>query len=414
MGTPPIRREEAPGPQGGGPLEGIRVLELGSLVAGPFAGRLLADMGAEVIKIETSDRPDPLRTWGQGEIDGHRLFWTVHARNKKCVTLNLRTPRGISIFKDMVAQSDAVIENFRPGTLENWGIGPDVLHQENPRLVIARISGYGQDGPDALKPGYASVAEGVSGFRAVNGYPGQLPPRIALSLGDSFAGMFAVHGILAALIRSRTTGEGDVIDVALTESCLALMESTIPDFDGAGVVRKPSGTRLDGIAPSNVYMSRDGLPVIIAANQDTVFARLCGVMDRPELAQDEKYADHVARGRHQDELDDIVATWASRQTASDIVRTLDEAGVVCGPVNTVAEVVNDPQLIHREMFVDHDDLRVGRKIKGPGIVPKFSSAKGSVRWAGRPEPGFDNDDVYRGLLGLDDQDIKELTDSEVI
>ncbi|MGC0239433.1 CaiB/BaiF CoA transferase family protein [Arthrobacter sp. SD76] len=413
MGTLPIRREAAPRPQGG-PLEGIRILELGSLVAGPFAGRLLADMGAEVIKIETSDRPDPLRTWGQGEIDGHRLFWTVHARNKKCVTLNLRTPRGISIFKDLVAQSDAVIENFRPGTLEKWGIGPQVLLQENPRLVLARVSGYGQDGPDALKPGYASVAEGVSGFRSVNGYPGQLPPRIALSLGDSFAGLFAVQGILAALIRARSTGEGDVVDVALTESCLALMESTIPDFDGAGVVRKPSGTRLDGIAPSNVYMSLDGLPVIIAANQDTVFARLCAVMGRPELALDARYADHVSRGRHQDELDDIVAQWASGQNASDIVRLLDEAGVVCGPVNTVAEVMSDPQLIHREMFVDHEDLRVGRAIKGPGLVPKFSSAKGSIRWAGRPEAGFDNDDVYRGLLGLNDQEIKELTDSEVI
>lgn len=413
MGTS-LHRTGEPSPTQNGPLEGIRILELGSLVAGPFAGRLLADMGAEVIKIETSDRPDPLRTWGQGEIDGHRLFWTVHARNKKCVTLNLRTPRGITIFKDLVAHSDAVIENFRPGTLEKWGIGPGVLLEENPRLVIARVSGYGQDGPDALKPGYASVAEGVSGFRAVNGYPGQLPPRIALSLGDSFAGMFAAQGILAALIRSRSTGEGDIIDVALTESCLALMESTIPDFDGAGVVRKPSGTRLDGIAPSNVYVSLDGLPVIIAANQDTVFARLCAVMGRPDLALDEKYTDHVARGRHQDELDDIVAQWAAGQTASDIVRLLDAAGVVCGPVNTVAEVMKDPQLIHREMFVDHEDLRVGRKIKGPGVVPRFSNAKGSVRWAGRPEPGFDNNDIYRGLLGLDAQELKELTDSEVI
>jgi formyl-CoA transferase len=414
MGTPvPLRPGVPPAPQNG-PLEGIRVLELGSLVAGPFAGRLLADMGAEVIKIETSDRPDPLRTWGQGEIDGHRLFWTVHARNKKCITLNLRTPRGISIFKDLVARSDAVIENFRPGTLEKWGIGPDVLREVNPRLVIARVSGYGQDGPDALKPGYASVAEGVSGFRAVNGYPGQLPPRIALSLGDSFAGMFAVHGILAALIRAISTGKGDVIDVALTESCLALMESTIPDFDGAGVVRKPSGTRLDGIAPSNVYVSGDGLPVIIAANQDTVFARLCQVMGRPDLIRDEKYKDHVARGRNQDELDDIVAHWAAGQKAPELVRLLDAAGVVCGPVNTVAEVMKDPQLVHRHMFVDHDDLRIGRKIKGPGVVPRFAEAKGSVRWAGRPEPGFDNSDVYRGLLGLDDDELKELTDSEVI
>jgi formyl-CoA transferase len=405
---------EAPEAIGAGPLAGIRVLELGTLVAGPFAGRLLADMGAEVIKIETPDRPDPLRTWGQGEVDGHRLFWTVHARNKKCITLNLRTPQGVELLKELAAKSDVIVENFKPGTLENWGIGPAVLHGINPRLVIARVSGYGQDGPDAHKPGYASVAEGISGFRALNGYPGQLPPRIALSLGDSFAGMFAVQGVLAALVRRQQSGRGDVVDVALTESCLALLESTIPDYDGAGVVRQPSGTRLDGIAPSNVYMSRDGLPVIIAANQDTLFARLCRAMNCPELATDPRYVDHVSRGINQDSLDELVGEWARTYDAAELLKFLDEAGVVNGPVNTIAEVVRDPQLRHRGMFVEHDDERLGRSVLGPGVVPKFAGSPGSVRWAGRATPGYDNADVYGGLLELDPETLGGLSGQRII
>jgi formyl-CoA transferase len=397
-----------------GTLAGIRVLELGTLIAGPFAGRLLADMGAEVIKIETPDRPDPLRTWGQGHVDGHRMFWTVHARNKKCVTLNLRTPRGVEMLKELARQSDVVIENFKPGTLEKWGIGPDVLQDLNPGLVIARVSGYGQDGPDAHKPGYASVAEGISGFRALNGYPGQLPPRIALSLGDSFAGMFAVQGVLAALVQRAATGRGDIIDVALTESCLALLESTIPDYDGGGVVRQPSGTRLEGIAPSNLYLSRDELPVIIAANQDTVFARLCGIMGCPGLAEDPRYVDHVSRGANQDSLDKLVGAWARTHDAVDLVKLLDDAGVVSGPVNTVAEVVKDPQLQFRQMFVEHKDERLGRSVLGPGVVPKFAGAPGEVRWAGRATPGYDNDAVFKELLHLDEAAMSKLADQQII
>lgn len=399
---------------GEGPLAGIRVLELGTLVAGPFAGRLLADMGAEVIKIEAPDRPDPLRTWGQGQVDGHRVFWTVHARNKKCITLNLRTPRGINILKQLVTQFDVLIENFRPGTLEKWGMGPETLLELNPRLVVVRISGYGQDGPDAHKAGYASVAEGISGFRSLNGYPGQLPPRIALSLGDSFGGMFAVHGVLAALVQRERTGCGDVIDVALTESCLALLESTIPDYDAAGIIRQPSGTRLDGIAPSNVYLSSDDQPIIIAANQDTLFARLCSVMGEPDLATDSRYIDHVSRGKNQDELDAIIAAWAGTRTSEEIVDALGAAGVVCGPVNTVADIMKDPQLRFREMFIAHDDERIGRSILGPGIVPKFNFNPGSVRWAGRARPGYDNTSVYSDLLALNQAEIDSLVLEHII
>ena len=291
------------------------MLELGTLIAGPFAGRLLGDMGADVIKVEPPGAPDPLRTWGQAEVDGHHVFWTVHARNKRAITLDLRRPRGRELFLDLVEKSDIVVENFRPGTLEKWNLGYDVLSQRNSGIILVRVSGYGQTGPDAHKAGYASVAEAASGLRHLNGFPGGPPPRLALSLGDSLAGMFGAQGALAALYRRSVTGHGQVVDVALNESCLAVQESTIPDYDVGGVVRGPSGTRLEGIAPSNIYRSADGSWVVIAANQDTVFARLCQAMGRPELAGDDRFATHGARGRNQDELDKIIGAWAAERAA---------------------------------------------------------------------------------------------------
>jgi len=370
-----------------GPLDGIRVLELGTLIAGPFAGRLLGDMGADVIKIEPPGAPDPLRTWGQAEVDGHHVFWTVHARNKRAITLNLRRPRGRELFLDLVDKSDIVVENFRPGTLEKWKLGYDVLSQRNSRIILVRVSGYGQTGPDAHKAGYASVAEAVSGLRHLNGFPGGPPPRLALSLGDSLAGMFGAQGALAALYRRSVTGHGQVVDVALTESCLAVQESTIPDYDAGGVVRGPSGTRLEGIAPSNIYRSADGSWVVIAANQDTVFARLCQAMGHPELATDDQFATHGARGRNQDELDKII---------------------------TVADVVKDPQLRARGMLVEHHDERLGRPVLGPGITPVLSESPGSVRNAGSAHPGQHNDDVYIGLLGRTTDELDQLRTEGVL
>ena len=305
-----------------GPLDGIRVIEVGTLISGPFAGRLLGDMGAEVIKVEPPGQPDPLRTWGQAELNGHHFFWTVHARNKKAVTLNLRVAEGRELFLDLVERSDIIVENFRPGTLEKWGLGYDVLRERNRGIILVRVSGYGQTGPEAHKAGYASVAEAASGLRYMNGFPGGPPPRLALSLGDSLAGMFAAQGALAALYRRTVTGEGQVVDAALTESCLAVQESTIPDYDVGGVVRGPSGTRLEGIAPSNIYRTADGSWVVIAANQDTVFRRLCAAMGRPELATDERFVNHVARGHNQDELDTIIGDWASQRSPDDIISTL--------------------------------------------------------------------------------------------
>jgi formyl-CoA transferase len=397
-----------------GALDGIRVLELGTLISGPFAGRLLGDMGAEVLKIELPTSPDPLRTWGQAELDGHHFFWTVHARNKKAITLDLRTPRGRELFLELVDRSDVIVENFRPGTLEKWNLGYDVLRERNKGIILVRVSGYGQTGPDAGKAGYASVAEAASGLRHMNGFPGGPPPRLALSLGDSLAGMFAAQGALAALYRRSVTGVGQVVDTALTESCLAIQESTIPDYDVGGVVRGPSGTRLEGIAPSNIYQSANGSWVVIAANQDTVFRRLCAAMGRPELAVDERFADHVARGRNQDELDAIIGAWAAQRQPAEIIDTLSEAGVISGPINTVAEVVTDPQLQARGMIADHFDERIGRNVKGPGIVPVLSESPGSVRRAGSARPGQHNDEVYSGLLGLSGEDVAALREDGVL
>ncbi|HKT05820.1 MAG TPA: CoA transferase [Rugosimonospora sp.] len=383
-----------------GPLAGLRVLELGTLIAGPFAARLMADMGADVIKVEAPDRPDPLRQWGQAS-GRYRYLWAVHARNKRCVTLDLRTGRGRALLLDLVSVSDVVVESFRPGTLERWRLGYDELAAVNPGVVLARVSGYGQTGPLAARAGYASVAEALSGLRHLTGYPGQPPPRLSFSLGDSLAGLFAYQGILAALLARRRTGRGQVVDTALTEACLAILESVVPDYDQTGYVRGPSGTRLDGVAPSNLYRAADDRWVVVAANQDTVFRRLAQLMDRPELADDARYATHAARGAHQDELDALVGDWVATLPAADIVERCNAAGVVAGPVHTVADVVREPHFIDRGLFVPHpgDD---GSRVLGLDALPRLSLTPGRVRWAGPAVPGAHNKEVFTELLGLDD------------
>lgn len=396
-----------------GALEGVRVLEVGTLIAGPFASRLLGDQGADVVKVEAPDRPDPLRTWGQVHEDGQGFFWTVHARNKRCITLDLRADRGQQVFLRLVDSADVVIESFRPGTLERWGLGYDVLARTNPGLVLARVSGYGQTGPMAQQPGYASVAEARAGMRYVTGFPGQPPVRMALSLGDSLAGMFAAQGILAALVARARTGRGQVVDAALTDACLAVTESMVPDYDRAGHVRQPSGTRLDAIAPSNSYPTADGTFVIIAANQDTLFRRLCTAMDREELAADERFASHGARARHQDDLDELIGAWSRGLAADVVIARCTAAGVVVGPVATVADVVADPQFQARDMLVAHHDLRVGADVLGPGITPRLSDTPGAVRWAGPPAPGSHNDEVY-AELGLTADELAALREDGVI
>jgi formyl-CoA transferase len=405
-------RRETAGP---GPLAGVRVLELGMLLAGPFTGRLLGDMGAEIIKVEPPGKPDPLREWGKARYKGRSLWWGVQSRNKKCVTLDLRTGKGQELLLELVRQSDVVVENFRPGTLEKWNLGWDELQEANPGLVLCRVSGYGQTGPYAPRAGFASVAEAMGGLRYLNGFPGEPPPRLHLSLGDSLAGMFAAQGILAALYRRDVLGgrRGQVIDVSLLESCFALLESTVPEYDRLGIVRGPGGTGLKGVAPSNIFKSRDDKWMVIAANADNVFRRLCAAMGSPELAEDERFSTHLARGEHQEEIEAIVAEWAGGLDALEIDRVLNEAGVICGPIYTIADIFEDRHFRARDMLVEHEDPEFGTYL-GPGIVPKFSDTPGEVRWSATWEHGSHNREVFGGLLGLSDEALAELQEEGVL
>jgi formyl-CoA transferase len=415
MADPTVAAQPAGRETGGpGPLAGVRVIELGMLLAGPFTGRLLGDMGAEIIKIEAPGQPDPLREWGKARYEGRSLWWPVQSRNKKCCTLNLRTEKGQELLLELVKQSDVLTENFRPGTLEKWNLGPEQLWEANPRLVIARISGYGQTGPYAARAGFASVAEAMGGIRYINGFPGEPPPRIHISLGDSLAGMFAAQGILAALYRRDVGGgPGQVVDVSLMEACFALLESTVQEYDRLGIVRGPGGTGLKGVAPSNIFKSSDDAWIVIAANADAVFRRLCAAMGQPELADDPKYATHLARGDNQEELEGVVAAWAGRHTAEEIDRILNDAGVICGPIYTIAEIFEDEQFRARDMLVEHVDPEFGSYI-GPGIVPKFSGTPCDVRWSATWEEGSHNGDVYGGLLGLSDDELVRLKDEGIL
>ena len=411
---PAAERAEAAA-KGPGPLAGIRVVELGSLLAGPFTGRLLGDMGAEIIKVEPPGKPDPLREWGKARYKGRSLWWPVQSRNKMCVTLDLRRERGQELLLELAKRSDVVVENFRPGTLEKWNLGWAELSDANPALILCRVSGYGQTGPYAPRAGFASVAEAMGGMRHLNGFPGEPPPRMHLSLGDSLAGMFAAQGILAALYRRDALGgeKGQVVDVSLMESCFALLESTVTEYDRLGIVRGPGGTGLKGVAPSNIFRSRDEKWIVIAANADNVFRRLCAAMGQPELADDERFSTHLARGERQEELEGIVAEWAGRHDAEEIDRTLNEAGVICGPIYTIADIFEDEHFRAREMLVEHEDPEFGAYL-GPGIVPKFSGTPGRVRWSATWEPGSHNREVYCDLLGLSDEAFAELAEEGVL
>ncbi len=398
-----------------GPLAGVRVIELGTLLAGPFTGRLLGDLGAEIIKVEDPGRPDPIREWGKARYEGHSLWWPVQSRNKKCITLDLRSERGQELLLELVRVADVVTENFRPGTLERWNLGFERMQEVNPGVILARVSGYGQTGPYAERAGFASVAEAMGGLRHINGFPGEPPPRIHISLGDSLAGMFAAQGILAALYWRDATGgrRGQVVDVSLLESSFALLESTVPEYDRLGIVRGPGGTGLKGVAPSNIFKSRDDKWMVIAANADNVYRRLCEAMGQPELAEDDRFATHLARGDNQEELERIVGAWAAQHDAAEIDLILNEAGVICGPIYTIADIFEDPQFHAREMLLEHVDPDFGRYI-GPGIVPKLSETPGTVRWSAPWEEGSHNREVFCGLLGLSDDDLAQLDSEGVI
>ncbi|CAN7485490.1 CoA transferase [Pseudarthrobacter oxydans] len=390
-----------------GPLSGVRVLELGSLIAGPFAGRQMADFGAEVIKVESPNRPDPMREWGRARVKDHTLWWSVQSRGKKCVTMDLKVPRGRELFLELCKEADVILENFRPGTMEKLGLGPEELWKINPGLIIARVSGYGQTGPEASKPGYASVAEARSGLRHLNGYPDQPPPRTGISLGDSLGSLYALQGILLALYwRDARGGTGQVVDVSLVEACFSLLESAVPDFAASGIVPGPSGSGLKGIAPSNIFQSSDGKWVVIAANQDSVFVRLATAMGMPGLAEDPRYRDHAQRGRNQEELEGLIADWAAHYSAGELVSLLDGHGVPNSTVSTVEDIFEDPQLRARDMLVEVADDELGAVVQ-PGIVPKLTRSAGRIGWNGPLVHGSHNADVYQGVLNLTEEELQD-------
>lgn len=395
------------------PLDGIRVLEVGQLLAGPFAASILGYYGAEVIKVEPPGGGDPLRQWRLLDDDGTSFWWRSLGRNKKCITADLRSEEGRGLVRRLAGKCQVLVENFRPGVMEKWGLGPADLWADNPGLVYARISGYGQDGPYAAKPGFASVCEGFGGLRYVNGKPGEPPMRPNLSLGDTMAGMHAALGVvMACLHQARNPGSrGQVIDIALYEAVFNLLEGVVPEYDGAGVVREPSGSTITGIVPTNTYRCADGKFIIIGANGDSIFRRLCEAMGRPDLAADSRLAQNAGRVEHEAELDATIAAWTETLDSATALARLDAAQVPSGPIYNVADMVADPHFNARGLFEEVDVN--GKPLKIPAMVPKLSDTPGHTDWAG-PEVGAFNDEVYGELLGLSAEDIERLSAQGVL
>jgi crotonobetainyl-CoA:carnitine CoA-transferase CaiB-like acyl-CoA transferase len=398
-----------------GPLSGVRVIEMGQLVAGPFVGSRMADFGAEVIKVESPGRGDAMRHWGYHRYKDRSLWWPVLARNKKTISANLREKRGQDLVRRLIEEADVLVENFKPGPLEKWGLAPEALHVINPGLVIARVSGFGQTGPYSNRPGFASVGEAMGGLRYINGFPDQPPPRTGISLGDSLAGMFATQGVLMALYWRDTIGKGkgQVVDASITESCFAMMESALPEYDKVGYIRQPSGTGLANVSPSNIFPTKDEKWVVIAANLDAMFKRLCDAMEQPELADDPRYSTHQARGARCDELDARIADWTREFTAAELDVRLDEYGVVSGPIYTIEDIANDPHYQARDMIRRYQDDELG-DIAVPGFVPVMSETKSEIAWLGPSEVGAYNEEVYCGLLGMTQAELQELENDGII
>jgi formyl-CoA transferase len=395
------------------PLEGVRVLEMGQLLAGPFASVLLAWFGAEVIKIEPPGIGDPLRRWRKVH-NGTALWWYILGRNKKCVTLNLKDPRGQEIVKQLAGKVDVVLENFKPGTLEKWGLGYEELKTINPKLIMARVSGYGQTGPYAARPGYANVAEGFSGMRYVTGFPDRPPARPNLSLGDTLAGLHAALGILMSLYHrdARGTGQGQIVDVAIYEACFNMMESLIPEYDKLGEIRERQGSKLSGIVPTNTYPTKDGKYIIIGGNGDTIFKRLMTAAGREDLANDPRLAHNDGRVEYEPMIDAALAEWTGNHTYDELFAALEKAEVPTGPIYNAADIVNDPHYQARGMFEDAD-LGDGETVKLPTFVPKLSETPGGTNWIG-PALGAHNQEVYGKLLGMSDGEISRLAADGVI
>lgn len=382
-----------------GPLAGIRVLELGSFIAGPFAGQLLADYGAEVIKVEPPGTGDPMRRWGIVQ-DGQSLWWPAIARNKKSVAIDLRQPEGQALARKLAAQCDVVLENFRPGTLEEWGLGYDALAAANPGVILVHVSGLGRTGPRSREAGFGSIGEAMGGIRFTTGEPGSRPSRAGISLGDSLAALFAVVGTSTALVERARSGRGQEVDVAIYEAVAALMESTMVDYERAGVLRTRTGSVLPGVAPSNVYGTADGGEVVIAANADAVFRRLCTAMGRPELATDPRYEGHEVRGRNATSLDEEIERWTSTLTSTDLLRILADHAVPAGKIYTAADMLTDEQYAARDMVL-RPKTPEGEAGPMAGIVPKFSRTPGAVTTVG-PKLGQHTREVLTTIAEVDD------------
>jgi crotonobetainyl-CoA:carnitine CoA-transferase CaiB-like acyl-CoA transferase len=394
------------------PLTGVRVIEFGQLLAGPYTGTLLGDFGADVIKVEAPDTGDAMRDWGRLRHNEHSLWWSILARNKRSVTLNLRDAAGQDIARRLTRTADVILENFRPGTMEKWGLGPDDVHATNPRAIYARVSGYGQTGSLAHRPGFASASEAFSGLRYINGYPGQAPPRSGISLGDTLAAQSAFQGILLALYAREKGETGQVVDASIVDACFAMTESSTVEYEKTGFIREPTGPRLPRIAPSNVYLSKDEKWVVIAANHDTLWRRLATLMGRPELGEDPRFATHHARGEHEDLLDEIIGEFASQHTAEELDRIVNEGGVVCAPVYNAKDVTEDPYFRERGLLVDHTD-EVHGEMAVPGVVPKLSRTPGSIRQAARWTVGADTEAVLEEI-GVDARQRARLAEEGVI
>lgn len=396
----------------GGPLSDMRVIEMGSLLAGPFCGQLLGDFGAEVIKLEPPGAGDPMRQWGREKPHGLSLWWPIVARNKKSVTCNLRTVEGQDLARRMIATADFAVENFRPGTMERWGLNYERLAEANPRLILIRVTGFGQTGPYASRAGYGSIGEAMGGLRYTTGDPSRPPSRTGISIGDALAGTFAAFGGLAASHARERSGMGQVVDCAIFEAVLAMMESLVPEHQLADYTRERTGPILPNVAPSNVYPTADGRMILIAANQDTVFRRLAVVMGRPELGDDGRFATHSARGENQVELDDLISEWSSTISQLQLLELLEGAAVPAGLIYTAADMLADPHFQARDSIirVPHAEFD---EIAMQNVVPRLSETPGAIRWAG-PELGEHNDEVYGEVLGLAESEIGELAEQGVI
>jgi formyl-CoA transferase len=382
------------------PLQGIRVLELGQLIAGPFAGKMLAEFGADVIKIEPPGSGDPLRKWRLLHGDTS-VWWAVQSRNKRSVTLDLRQPEGQEVVRRLVAETDVFIENFRPGTLEQWGLGWEVLKEINPRLIMLRVSGYGQTGPYRDRPGFGVIGEAMGGLRHLSGEPGRTPVRVGVSIGDSLSALHGVIGVLLALAhRDRNGGAGQVVDIALYESVFNMMESLLPEYSVFGAVRQPAGSSLPGIAPTNAYRCGDGKYALVAGNGDSIFRRLMELISREDLANDPELAQNDGRVRHVEMIDHAIGQWTAQRPLNAVLEALQEARIPAGKIYDVADIAEDPHYRARDMILE-SRLDDGTPVKVPGIVPKLSETPGEVN---RPAPklGQDTDQVL-SALGIDDR-----------